>query len=61
MVQMGMGEGCHLFCLLHLAIGTYFTYKSHPFAVGLLFDEAGFLKVLEKPVIDMANSYRLLR
>lgn len=61
MVQMGMGEGCHLFCLLHLALGTHFNCKSHPFAVGVLSDEAGFLKVFEKPVIDMANSYRLLR
>lgn len=60
-VQMGIGEGCHLFFLLPLALGTYFNCKSHAFAVGLLFDEAGFLKVLEKPIIDMANSYRLLR
>lgn len=55
----GDGVRHHIFCLLHLALGTYFTCKSHPFAVGLLLDEAGFPKVLEKPVIDVAN--RLLR
>lgn len=55
------GERLPSICLLHLALGTYFNWKSCPFAVGLLFDEAGVLKVLEKPVIYMANSYRLLR
>lgn len=60
-VEMGMGEGCHLFCSLRLALRTCFNCKPHPFAVRLLFDEAVFLKGLEKPVIVMGNSYRLLR
>lgn len=57
-------EGWHLlFIYLFCFIWTLehiLTLKSHPFAVGLLFDEAGFLKVLEKPVIDMGNGCRLL-